>query len=170
MEHMGEMQVYIVNLGKYSEGESVGAWFTPPIDMDEVSERIGLNNNYEECAIHDYELPFDIGEYTPIEEINRLCELAEELEGTPIESEIKEIMGAFFGSFDELVEHKDDIICYPNFNDMEDVARYFIEETGALGEVPSSLRDYIDYEAYGRNLEISGTFLVTSHGVFEYTR
>ena len=67
---MEEMRVYIANLGKYNEGELVGAWFEPPIDMDEVRERIGLNEQYEEYAIHDFELPFEIGEYTPIEEIN----------------------------------------------------------------------------------------------------
>ena len=56
---MEEMRVYIANLGKYNEGELVGAWFTPPVDYDEMAERIGLNGNYEEYAIHDYELPLD---------------------------------------------------------------------------------------------------------------
>ena len=60
---MEEMRVYIANLGKYNEGELVGAWFEPPIDMDEVRERIGLNDQYEEYAIHDFELPFEIGVY-----------------------------------------------------------------------------------------------------------
>ena len=73
------MRIYIANLGKYNEGELVGAWFTPPIDFDEVKERIGLNDEYEEYAIHDYELPFEIDEYTPIEEVNRLCEMVEDL-------------------------------------------------------------------------------------------
>ena len=165
---MEEMRVYIANLGKYNEGELVGAWFTPPVDWDEVKERIGLNDEYEEYAIHDYELPFEIEEYTPIEEINRLCALAEELEGTPIETEMREIQRAFFSSFEEMAEHADDIICYSDCDDMADVARYFIEETGVLGEVPASLQNYIDYEAYGRDLELEGNFLVTSHGVFEY--
>lgn len=57
---MEEMRVYIANLGKYNEGELVGAWFTPPVDYDEMAERIGLNGNYEEYAIHDYELPFPV--------------------------------------------------------------------------------------------------------------
>ena len=69
------MRVYIANLGKYNEGELVGAWFTPPVDYDEMAECIGLNERYEEYAIHDYELPFEIDEYTPIEEVNRLCEM-----------------------------------------------------------------------------------------------
>ncbi|AND85520.1 antirestriction protein ArdA [Clostridium tyrobutyricum] len=163
-----EMQVYIANLGKYNEGELVGAWFTPPIDIEDMKEKIGLNNEYEEYAIHDYELPFDIDEYTPIEEINRLCALAEELEGTPIEFEMREIQTNFFSSFEEMAEHVDDIIYYPDCDDMEDVARYVIEETGTFGEIPVSLQDYIDYESYGRDLELNGNFLVTAHGVFEY--
>ena len=52
---MEEMRIYIANLGKYNEGELVGAWFTPPVDFEEVKERIGLNDEYEEYAIHDYE-------------------------------------------------------------------------------------------------------------------
>ena len=67
---MEEMRIYIANLGKYNEGELVGAWFTPPVDFEEVKERIGLNDEYEEYAIHDYELPVEIDEYTPIEEVN----------------------------------------------------------------------------------------------------
>lgn len=51
---MMEMKVYVANLGKYNEGELVGAWFTLPIDPDDMAERIGLNNTYEEYAIHDY--------------------------------------------------------------------------------------------------------------------
>lgn len=52
-------------------------------------------------------------------------------------------------------------------DDMYDVARYYIEETGALGEVPASLQNYIDYQAYGRDLDLSGTFISTNHGIFE---
>jgi antirestriction protein len=163
-----EMRIYIANLGKYNEGELVGAWFTPPIDFDEVKERISLNDEYEEYAIHDYELPFEIDEYTPIEEVNRLCEMVEDLP-EDIQAELHELQ-SYFGGIEELCGHEDDIIHYPDCEDMADVARYFIEETGALGEVPASLQNYIDYEAYGRDLEISGSFVVTNHGVFEITR
>ena len=31
---MEQMRVYIANLGRYNEGELVGAWFTPPVDFD----------------------------------------------------------------------------------------------------------------------------------------
>lgn len=91
-----ELKVYVANLGRYNEGELVGSWFTPPIDEEEMAERIGLNENYEEYAIHDFELPFDVDEYTPISEINRLCEAIQEIEGTPIYNELKEIQGMWF--------------------------------------------------------------------------
>lgn len=163
-----DMQVYIANLGKYNEGELVGAWFTPPIDIEDVKERIGLNGEYEEYAIHDYELPFEIDEYTPISEINRLCAMVQELEGSPIYHELSEIQSYWFDSLEELLEHQEDIISYTDCDSMEDVARYYVEETGMLGEVSGNLQNYIDYQALGRDLDIEGSFLVTSHGVFEY--
>ncbi|VPS89831.1 Antirestriction protein [Streptococcus pneumoniae] len=143
---MDDMQVYIANLGKYNEGELVGAWFTFPIDFEEVKEKIGLNDEYEEYAIHDYELPFTVDEYTSIGELNRLWEMVSELP-------------------EEL--QQEDIIIHSDCDDMYDVARYYIEETGALGEVPASLQNYIDYQAYGRDLDLSGTFISTNHGIFE---
>uniref|UniRef100_UPI00403F2E7D antirestriction protein ArdA n=1 Tax=Candidatus Enterococcus willemsii TaxID=1857215 RepID=UPI00403F2E7D len=162
------MQVYISNLGKYNEGELVGAWFHPPIDMEEVKEKIGLNDEYEEYAIHDYELPFEIDEYTPITEINRLCALIEEIEDTPIYNELREIQQLWFTNLEDLIAHKDDIICHSHCESMEDVAMYYVEETGQLGEVPTNLQNYIDYQALGRDMELEGSFLVTSSGVFEY--
>ncbi|GIO18462.1 antirestriction protein ArdA [Oceanobacillus oncorhynchi subsp. incaldanensis] len=165
-----EMQVYIANLGKYNEGEVVGAWFTPPIDMEDVKERIGLNEEYEEIAIHDYELPFDIHEYTPISEINRLCDMVQEIEGTPLYDALSEIDGYWFNNIEELLENKEDIICYTDCEDMADVARYRAEEEGIFAALPGHLQYYFDFESYGRDLEINEDFLVTSHGVFKYYR
>ena len=110
------MRIYIANLGKYNEGELVGAWFTPPVDFEEVKERIGLNDEYEEYAIHDYELPFEIDEYIPIEEVNRLCEMVEDLP-EHIQEELSELQ-SYFGSIEELCEHEDDIICHSGCDDI----------------------------------------------------
>ena len=163
---MEEMRVYVANLGKYNEGELVGAWFEPPIDYDEMAERIGLNDQYEEYAIHDYELPFEIDEYTPIDEVNRLCEMVEDLPEY-IQDNLKELQG-YFSSIEDLCDHQDDIIYYPGCEDMADVARELVEE-GALGEIPAQFQNYIDYEAFGRDLSYEGTFVVTRDGVFEIT-
>ena len=34
-------------------------------------------------------------------------------------------------------------------------------------QIPDRLRNYIDYESYGRDLDLEGRFVVTNHGVFE---
>lgn len=165
---MDEMRVYIANLGKYVEGELVGAWFTPPIDFDEMKERIGLSSQYEEYAIHDYELPFTIDEYTPIEEVNRLCAMVMNLPDE-IRAELHALKD-YFGSVEELCEHQEDIICHSDCQDMEDIARYYIEKTGMLGDIPVKFQNYFDYAAYGRDLSYEGSFVETNHGVFEILR
>ncbi len=56
---------------------------------------------------------------------------------------------------------------YPNCEDMTDVAYYFIDELQVLGEIPPLLQNYINYEAYGRELSIERTFIETSRGICE---
>ena len=54
-----DMAVYIANLGKYNEGYLVGAWFTFPIDEEDVKEKIGLNEQYEDCLLYTSPSPRD---------------------------------------------------------------------------------------------------------------
>ena len=162
-----KMRVYIANLGKYNEGELVGAWFAPPIDFEDVVEKLGLNGTYEEYAIHDYELPFKIGEYVSVDEINRLCELVEGLEDTPLYDALSELLSSgCFNGIEDLVEKQDDIRHWSSCEDMSDVAEEYVED-GLLGEIPEKLQGYIDYEKLGRDMEINGAFINTRNGIFE---
>ena len=89
---MDEMKVYIVNLGKYVEGEDAGAWFTLPVDKDVVAERLGLDSRYEEIAIHDYELPFQIDEFGSVDDV---AEAAQDLiyyDGCSVEDVARELI------------------------------------------------------------------------------
>ena len=61
-----------------------------------------------------------------------------------------------YGSLEEVAEHKDEIYFYPDCETMTDVAYYYIDELQVLGDIPSQLQNYIDYEAYGRNLDTDG--------------
>ena len=107
-----DMAVYIANLGKYNEGYLVGAWFTFPIDEEDVKEKIGLNEQYEEYAIHDTDnFPIAIGEYVSIEELNEIYEMIEELPDYIVEC-LDEFI-SHFGTLEEVVEHKDDIYYVP---------------------------------------------------------
>ncbi|MOA13128.1 Antirestriction protein (ArdA) [compost metagenome] len=49
---------------------------------------------------------------------------------------------------------------------MADVAYYAIEENGLLEGASETLARYFDYEAYGRDLEIEGTFLKVNYNTF----
>ena len=119
-----DMAVYIANLGKYNEGYLVGAWFTFPIDEEDVKEKIGLNEQYEEYAIHDTDnFPIAIGEYVSIEELNEMYEMIEELPDYIVEC-LDEFI-SHYGTLEEVVEHKDDIYYYPDCETMTDVAYYY---------------------------------------------
>ena len=161
------MRIYIANLGKYNEGELVGAWFTPPVDYDEMAERIGLNDEYEEYAIHDYELPFDLHSDMPLWEINANCRMVLELEGTPIGNEMKAIQQKWFSSFEEFIDHKDEIRYY-DVGDGAALAEYLIREEYVFGEIPHELLKHIDYHSYGSELEMDDRYLFTTSGVFRY--
>lgn len=161
-----DMRVYIANLGKYVEGELVGDWFSFPLNEEEIAERIGLNSEYEEYAIHDTEnFPMEISEYTSIDELNRIYDMIGELPDYIADS-LEDFLSGYM-TLEELVEHKDEVYFYPDCDDMTDVAHYFIDELQMLGEIPASLQYYIDYEAYGRDLDIRGTFIETRIGICE---
>lgn len=52
------LKIFLTNLGKYNEGELVGEWISLPVSEEEleaVKERIGINEQYEEWFITDYE-------------------------------------------------------------------------------------------------------------------
>ena len=95
---------------------------------------------------------------------------------TPITEDIRKKIALFCNvkkdcvipnrSVEELYDHKDDIIQYPCDN-MVDVAYHLIDECGVLGEIPDRLRNYIDYEAFARDIDLEGCFIETRYGVFE---
>lgn len=163
-----DMRVYIANLGKYNEGYLVGDWFSFPLDGEEVAERIGLTMGYEEYAVHDTDnFPVEVEEYTSIRELNHIYELVQQLP-----EEIVDNLNGFirhYGSLEEVVNNQDRIYFYPGCDTMEDVARYYVEELHTLGDIPTEFAYYIDYQAYGRDLEIQGSFLETSNGMCEMT-
>lgn len=162
------MNIFITNLGKYNEGELVGEWVKLPVSEEEleaVFERIGINEEYEEHFITDYETDidgFEIGEYDNIEELNELAETLEDLD--EYEREIVEAMLSEGYSLEETLEKKDNCIVYYNCYDMEDVAIEYAEETGLLNSIPENLQNYFDFDALGRDMGIEGHFVFTNNG------
>lgn len=163
------MNIYLTNLGKYNEGELVGEWVQLPIsneDLQKVFERIGINEEYEEYFITDYECDFyEIGEY---ESISTLNEMAEKFDNLDEEQEqvVKVLMSECNYDLDEAIEKAEsgDYRFYTDCNDMTDVAYVVVEECGYLDNVPENIARYFDYEAFGRDLGIEGSFHFLDNG------
>lgn len=154
---------FITNAGKYNEGHLLGEWITFPINNDELNEvleRIGINEEYEEYFFTDWECDFDLefSEYEAIEDVNEIAEQLENLD----EHELEVVQaciedGRDFDDAIDIVENGNYSIYY-DCEDMEDVAIEVIEACGYLQNVPDTVARYFDYEAFGRDLDIEGYF------------
>ena len=168
---------FITNLGKYNEGALVGEWVKFPTTAEElkkVFERIGIGakddfgQTYEEWFITDYDCYVDglydlLGEYANLDELNYLASKLDNMSQDEYERfQAAMEIGDHTGSIHELINLTENLDCYdiyPDIYDHDDLGRYYIEELDAM-QVPEHLRNYIDYEAYGRDiaLEESGQF------------
>lgn len=168
---------FITNLGKYNEGDLVGEWVKFPTtaeEMQKVFERIGIGQKdefgqpYEEWFITDYDCYVDglydkLGEYENLDELNYLASKLDEMsQGEYEQFQAAMEIGDHAGSIQEIINLTENLDCYdvyPDIHDHDDLGRYYIEELDAM-QVPEHLRNYIDYEAYGRDiaLEEGGEF------------
>ena len=166
--------IHLTNLGRYNEGVLMGEWVKLPIPKDklqEVLDRIGINEQYEEYFISDYETLFanlHISEYSSISELNQLAvkinELADydyEKLGAVLESEscmtVAEILEIIdqLDSFDLLTEVEDD----------EALGEYYAEVGCIFHGIPDSIQRYFDFEAYGRDIRLELNCCFTSYGL-----
>ena len=172
---------FITNLGKYNEGELVGEWVKFPTtaeEMKEVFKRIGIGqkddfgNPYEEWFITDYDCYVDglydkLGEYENLDELNYLASKLDEMS----DSEYAQFqagmeMGDHCGSLQEIINLTENLDCYevyPHIADYDDLGRYYIEELEVM-QVPEHLQNYIDYEAYGRDVAMDENGSFTDQG------
>ena len=157
----------MTNLGKYNEGQLVYERVAFPTDTETVQaalKKIGIDGiRYEEVFIADYDgdmpqLYEHLGEYESIDELNHLACLLSEL--NEYELEVFEAVmdsGEYTGSVKDLInlaQNLDDYNFYSDIHTEEELGRMYIQELEAV-PVPEHLIDYIDYEAYGRDVRIN---------------
>lgn len=155
----------------------MGEWVKFPTTAEElqkVFERIGIGSKddfgqpYEEWFITDYDCYVDglydkLGEYENLDELNYLASKLDEMsQGEYEHFQAAMEIGDHSGSLQEIINLTENLDCYdiyPDIHDHDDLGRYYIEELDAM-QVPEHLRNYIDYEAYGRDvaLEEGGEF------------
>ena len=126
-----------------------------------------LQEKEEDFEIEDFDLPFSLSPDMPLWEINANCRMVLEIEGTPVGNEMKAIQQKWFASFDEFIDHKDEIRFY-DVGDGAALAEYLIREENIFGEIPHELQKHIDYHSYGNELEMDDRYLFTTSGVFRY--
>ena len=186
-DHDCPFEAYITNLGKYNEGELVGEWVkfpTTPEELQNVFERIGIGSKdefgctYEEWFISDYDCYVDgladkLGEYASLDELNYLASKLEELNDYGYEK-FQAVMQVsdYTDSIQELInliDNLDKYDVYPDINDHDDLGRYYVEELGAMS-VPDNLKNYIDYEAFGRDIALDEAGQFTNYGYVRDTQ
>ena len=160
-------EAYVTNLGKYNEGELVGEYLKFPTTPEEVQallKRIGVDGvRYEEIFITDFNgdvlgLYDHLGEYENLDELNHLACLLSELDQSDLEKfEAVIDSGEHTSSVADLINLTQNLDCFEFYSDVhsdEELGRIYVLEFGGV-EVPEHLIDYIDYEAYGRDVRIN---------------
>lgn len=166
------IKAFITNLGKYNEGELCGEYLSFPTDTENVKKTlssIGIDGiMYEEFFITDYAtelrcLHEHLGEYESIDELNYLAAILSGLDDCEEEKFVAALeYGERTSSVMDLInltQNLDNYEFYPGVEDDEGLGRWCIEELSML-EVPESMEQYFDYEAYGRDTRLNseGTF------------
>lgn len=184
-EHDCPIEAYITNLGKYNEGKLVGEWVRFPTTeekMKKVFERIGIEpgapdgygGHYEEWFITDYDCYVPglmeaarLGEYENLDELNFLASKIMELDDCELDRfeaamEVADETGSVKDIIN-LIDNPEKYEVYPGIENDEDLGHYYIEELGLI-HLTDEVRDYFDYEAYGRDIAISEAGHYTSYG------
>lgn len=166
---MVEIKGYITNLGKYNEGQLIGEYISFPIDEDElqeVFERIGINDEYEEFFFTDWDCDCDLslGEYENIDEINELAEALDNWD----EDLLKACLEVW--SIDDIIDNDpDDYWLATDIEDDYDLGYYWAVESGCYTiDRNNPLSNYIDYESFGRDIRYESSGDHTSFGWIEY--
>ena len=176
-------EAYITNLGKYNEGELVGETLkfpTSPQEVQALLKHIGVDGiRYEEFFITSFDgdvlgLYDYLGEYENLDELNHLACLLSELDQGELEKfEAALNIGAHTSSVADIINLAQNLDCfefYPDIETEEDLGRYWAEDL----PIPAELKDYFDYEAYGRDVSINegghfapGGYIVQTSGDFK---
>lgn len=179
------IEACVTNLGKYNEGVLAYERVQFPTDAETVQaalKKIGIDGiRYEEIFIADYDgsmpqLYKHLGEYESIDELNHLACVLSELDEDGLKM-FEAVMdsGEYTSSVKDLInlaQNLDAYIFYPEIDSEEALGRmYLLEVDGS--QVPEHLIDYIDYEAYGRDVHINedghfapGGYVVGNHSSF----
>ena len=154
------MKIYVANLAKYNEGRLVGNWLTLPMDPDDLQKEINLIlGTDEEYAVHDYEAPFPISEYSNPFHLNQIAELDEYAL-----DRFAHLVNEGY-DWDYAFDHYDDVVFYEGM-DIRKVANDMLDD-GCFGSIPDNIMCLIDVDRVVDLLVVDG-YVETDKGTFYY--
>lgn len=167
MDNDIDLRLWVDNLEAHNNGELRGEWVDFPCDKEEweaVLKRIGVREGLDEYFFPDFEGELgracydEFGEYGSHADRNAWCEKVAQaydkwgkgavLAALETGEGIDDILGA------------DTIEFFSGVHDDKELGEAVADEFGTVDGIPDHLRDYFDYEKYGRDvrLEQSGSF------------
>ena len=164
------LKINVTNLKKYNEGALVGEWVSLPHEgLEEVLEKIS-NSGKDELFISDYETDINGLKVAEYEDILQLNEIAEEINNFSDDEVIA--LQAYLEQYNDIEQALEEVrqgnyTIYYDCDDMSDVAYQVVNDCGLFDGVPEALKGYFDYEAYGRDIDINGTFIQIDNSFVE---
>ena len=108
-----------------------------------------------------------LGEYVNLDELNYLASKLDEFSQSEYERfQAAMSVGDHGGSLQDMINLTENLDCYevnPNITDYDDLGRYYINELDVM-QIPDYLENYIDYEAYGRDVALDEYGQFTDYG------
>jgi antirestriction protein len=163
-----EIRIYVACLAAYNNGKLHGRWIDANQPTDEIWGEINdvLKTSpepfAEEWAVHDYEGfgEISLSENPDVGRVSKIAELIEE-HGNGFALWYTNQDGHYFGA--EELEEKF-LEQWQGAHDSKIAfADYLFESTGQLDELPEWARNYFDFGAYARDLELGGAYSFVPH-------
>ena len=166
-------KIFLTNLGKYNEGELIGMWVKLPFTDEEIEtclEKIGIDGQYEEYFITDYEDCFyKVGQYESIYALNEFIQEAL-LVGN------NDLINAVFAY--ECIDNADDALkileniegnytLHTDIQSEEDYGHYYVETYHSEISNNNFVSMYLDYETIGSCEAINNNATFTKYGLLE---
>jgi antirestriction protein len=152
------MKVYVGTYAKYNNGKLLGKWFDIE-DYDDKEEFLEACQNFHEDE-DDPEFMFQDWEDIPGELISESCIDEEVFVLEKMYQQYgKDAVQAFIALFDRWNKGNFEDRYLGYHDSVQDFAEEWLDDTGALNEIPEKFRPYIDFERYGRDMILGGDIL-----------
>jgi antirestriction protein len=157
-----QARVYVGTYAKYNEGSIEGEW----LNLEDYSDKDAFLDACKELHKdeEDPELMFQDYEGIPKGMISESHIDEAVWEWLELDDNDKELLSVYQAEIDSdgTIDQARDAFA-GTFRDEEDWAYEFLNDTGALNEIPENLRNYFDYEAYARDARLGGDICFVNH-------